>query len=237
MNRLANETSPYLLQHAGNPVDWFPWGEEAFAKARAEDKPILLSIGYSACHWCHVMEHESFENESIAALMNENYVSIKVDREERPDLDEIYMNAVQMLTRRGGWPMTVFLTPEGKPFFGGTYYPPEDRQGMPGFPRVLLAVVDAYRNKPQDVAKNVDQIVAALDRMSVLSETDNDLNVEVVTRGAEGLTPAYDAAHGGFGRAPKFSQRRGVQPVPAVLPAVGKPALPGDDHRDASEDG
>ena len=134
MNRLANETSPYLLQHAGNPVDWFPWGEEAFAKARSEDKPILLSIGYSACHWCHVMEHESFENESIAALMNENYVSIKVDREERPDLDEIYMNAVQMLTRRGGWPMTVFLTPEGKPFFGGTYYPPEDRQGMPGFP-------------------------------------------------------------------------------------------------------
>ena len=204
MNRLANETSPYLLQHAGNPVDWFPWGEEAFAKARAEDKPILLSIGYSACHWCHVMEHESFENESIAALMNENYVSIKVDREERPDLDEIYMNAVQMLTRRGGWPMTVFLTPEGKPFFGGTYYPPEDRQGMPGFPRVLQAVVEAYRNKPEDVAKNVDQIVAALDRMSVLSETDNELAVEVVTRGAEGLTPAYDAANGGFGRAPKF---------------------------------
>jgi len=204
MNRLANETSPYLLQHAGNPVDWFPWGEEAFAKARAEDKPILLSIGYSACHWCHVMEHESFENEAIAALMNENYVSIKVDREERPDLDEIYMNAVQMLTRRGGWPMTVFLTPEGKPFFGGTYYPPEDRQGMPGFPRVLQAVVEAYRNKPQDVAKNVDQLVAALDRMSVLSETGDELAVEVVTRGAEGLTSAYDAAHGGFGRAPKF---------------------------------
>ena len=204
MNRLANETSPYLLQHAGNPVDWFPWGDEAFAKARTEDKPILLSIGYSACHWCHVMEHESFENEAIAALMNESFVSIKVDREERPDLDEIYMNAVQMLTKRGGWPMTVFLTPEGKPFFGGTYYPPEDRHGMPGFPRVLKAVVEAYRNKPQDVARNVDQIVAALDRMSVLSETGQELSVEVVTRGAEGLTPAYDATHGGFGRAPKF---------------------------------
>ncbi len=204
MNRLANETSPYLLQHAGNPVDWYPWGEEAFAKARAEDKPVLLSIGYSACHWCHVMEHESFEDEAIAALMNENFVSIKVDREERPDLDEIYMNAVQLLIKRGGWPMTVFLTPEGKPFFGGTYYPPEDRHGMPGFPRVLKAVVDAYRNKPQDVARNVDQIVAALDRMSVLNLTGGELSVEVVTRGAEGLAPAYDATHGGFGRAPKF---------------------------------
>ena len=204
MNRLANETSPYLLQHAGNPVDWYPWGEEAFAKARAEDRPILLSIGYSACHWCHVMEHESFENEAIAAQMNESFVSIKVDREERPDLDEIYMNAVQMLTKRGGWPMTVFLTPEGKPFFGGTYYPPEDRHGMPGFPRVLKAVVEAYRNKPQDVARNVDQIVAALDRMSVLNPAGGELSVEVVTRGAEGLTPAYDATHGGFGRAPKF---------------------------------
>ena len=204
MNRLANETSPYLLQHAGNPVDWYPWGDEAFAKARAEDRPILLSIGYSACHWCHVMEHESFENEAIAAQMNESFVSIKVDREERPDLDEIYMNAVQMLTKRGGWPMTVFLTPEGKPFFGGTYYPPEDRHGMPGFPRVLKAVVEAYRNKPQDVARNVDQIVAALDRMSVLNPAGGELSVEVVTRGAEGLTPAYDATHGGFGRAPKF---------------------------------
>ena len=204
MNRLANETSPYLLQHAGNPVDWYPWGEEAFAKARAEDKPVLLSIGYSACHWCHVMEHESFEDEAIAALMNENFVSIKVDREERPDLDEIYMNAVQLLTKRGGWPMTVFLTPEGKPFFGGTYYPPEDRHGMPGFPRVLKAVVEAYRHKPQDVARNVDQIVAALDRMSVLNLTGGEMSVELVTRGAEGLTPAYDATHGGFGRAPKF---------------------------------
>ncbi len=204
MNRLVNETSPYLLQHAGNPVDWYPWGEEAFAKARSEDKPILLSIGYSACHWCHVMEHESFQNEAIAALMNENFVSIKVDREERPDLDEVYMNAVQMLTKRGGWPMTVFLTPECKPFFGGTYYPPEDRHGMPGFPRVLQAVVEAYRNKPEDVARSVDRIVAALDRMSVLGETTDELSVDIVTRGAEGLAPAYDTANGGFGRAPKF---------------------------------
>ncbi|MCZ6621520.1 MAG: thioredoxin domain-containing protein, partial [Deltaproteobacteria bacterium] len=138
-NHLIHETSPYLLQHAHNPVEWYPWGEEAFQRAKKERKPILLSIGYSACHWCHVMEHESFENEEIAALMNEYFVSVKVDREERPDLDEIYMNAVQMLTGRGGWPMTVFLTPEGKPFFGGTYFPPEDRHGVQGFPSVLRA--------------------------------------------------------------------------------------------------
>ena len=144
-NRLVHETSPYLLQHAHNPVDWFPWGEEAFEKAQREDKPILLSIGYSACHWCHVMEHESFENEKIAVLMNELFVNIKVDREERPDLDEIYMSAVQMLTGRGGWPMTMFLTPERKPFYGGTYFPPEDRGGMPGFPRILMGVNQAYR--------------------------------------------------------------------------------------------
>src|SRR5262249_30494908 len=135
-NRLSKETSPYLQQHAHNPVDWYPWGDEALAKAKAENKPVLLSIGYSAGHWCHVMEKESFENEAIAALMNEKFVNIKVDREERPDLDEIYMNAVQMLTGRGGWPMTVFLTPEGKPFFGGTYFPPDDRHGMPGFPKI-----------------------------------------------------------------------------------------------------
>ena len=134
-NRLSKETSPYLLQHAHNPVDWYPWGPEALERSRDEDKPILLSIGYSACHWCHVMEHESFENEAIARLMNDNFVCIKVDREERPDLDSIYMNAVQMMTGHGGWPMTVFLTPDLKPFYGGTYYPPIDRQGMPGFPR------------------------------------------------------------------------------------------------------
>ena len=165
-NRLINETSPYLLQHAHNPVDWFPWGEEAFEIARREQKPILLSIGYSACHWCHVMEHESFENEAIAKLMNENFVNIKVDREERPDLDQIYMNAVQMMTHHGGWPMTVFLTPEAVPFYAGTYFPPEDRYNMPGFPRVLISVADAYRERPDDIQQTADfsaQRVAAFD--------------------------------------------------------------------------
>src|SRR6201994_3668449 len=141
-NALINETSPYLLQHAHNPVDWHPWGEEALAKARTENKPILLSIGYSACHWCHVMEHESFENEEIARLMNDNFINIKVDREERPDLDQIYMASVQLLTGQGGWPMSVFLTPDLKPFYGGTYFPPDDRYGRPGFKRLLLALVD-----------------------------------------------------------------------------------------------
>src|SRR5438552_5046240 len=145
-NRLAGETSPYLLQHAHNPVDWYPWGEEALARAREEGKPILLSVGYSACHWCHVMERESFENEEIAELMNRDFVCIKVDREERPDIDHIYMTAVQMMTGQGGWPMTVFLTPEGKPFYGGTYFPPDDHYGRPGFPRVLTAVTDAWQN-------------------------------------------------------------------------------------------
>src|SRR6266478_3832957 len=142
-NKLINETSPYLLQHAHNPVDWNSWGEEALDRARREDRPILLSIGYSACHWCHVMERESFENDAIAALMNASFVNIKVDREERPDLDTIYMNAVQMLTGAGGWPLTVFLTPDGKPFFGGTYFPPQDRHNLPAFPRLLVAVAQA----------------------------------------------------------------------------------------------
>src|SRR5437763_11904025 len=146
-NRLAGETSPYLLQHANNPVDWYPWGDEALARAKAEDKPILLSIGYSACHWCHVMAHESFENEDIARVMNEHFVCIKVDREERPDLDSIYMAAVQAMTQRGGWPMTMFLTPAGAPFFGGTYFPPQDRGGMAGFPRVLQSVSQAYTER------------------------------------------------------------------------------------------
>src|SRR5216110_1767814 len=152
-NRLALETSPYLLQHKDNPVDWYPWGPEALERAKAEDKPILLSVGYSACHWCHVMERESFENEEIAALMNRLFVNVKVDREERPDVDQIYMQAVQSMTGRGGWPMTVFLTPEGVPFYGGTYFPPEDRHGMPAFPRLLVGVAQAYRERPQDVEK------------------------------------------------------------------------------------
>ncbi len=203
-NRLSRETSPYLLQHAHNPVDWYPWSEEAFAKAQQENKPILLSIGYSACHWCHVMEHESFENEKIAALMNELFVNIKVDREERPDLDEIYMNAVQMLTGRGGWPMTMFLTPDRKPFYGGTYFPPEDRQGMPGFPRVLMGVSQAYRDRPEDVEKSVTQILAALQRMSESQETTKDFSKSIIAEGADKVARAYDADNGGLGQAPKF---------------------------------
>ena len=203
-NRLIHETSPYLLQHAHNPVDWYPWGDEAFAKAKQENKPVLLSIGYSACHWCHVMEHESFENEKIAALMNDLFVSIKVDREERPDLDEIYMNAVQMLTGRGGWPMTTFLTPDGKPFYGGTYFPPEDRQGMPGFPRILTGVAQAYREKAQDVEKSVNQILTALQRMSESQETERAFSLDAIGKCAEQISRAYDADHGGLGQAPKF---------------------------------
>src|SRR5215472_15703623 len=152
-NRLINETSPYLLQHAHNPVDWYPWGPEALERSKTEDKPILLSIGYSACHWCHVMERESFEDPHTAAIMNAHFVYIKVDREERPDLDAIYMQAVQAMTGSGGWPMTFFLTPEGVPFYGGTYFPKDDRHGMPSFQRILAAVSDAYRNKPGDVER------------------------------------------------------------------------------------
>src|SRR5437773_1180943 len=163
-NRLIDETSPYLLQHAHNPVDWYPWGDEALARARAEDRPILLSIGYSACHWCHVMEHESFENDEIAALMNELFVNIKVDREERPDLDTIYMSAVQAMTGHGGWPMTMFLTPEGVPFYGGTYFPPVDRGQMPSIPRVLASIADAYRGRRADVQKSAESVRALLQR-------------------------------------------------------------------------
>ena len=170
-NRLIGETSPYLLQHAENPVDWYPWGEAALTKARTEDKPILLSIGYSACHWCHVMAHESFENADIARLMNENFVNIKVDREERPDLDEVYMEAVQSITGRGGWPLTVFLTPDGKPFYGGTYFPPEDRQGMPGFPHVLQTVADAYRHRRREVEQATGQILEALKSKTTISSS------------------------------------------------------------------
>ena len=203
-NHLIHETSPYLLQHAHNPVDWYPWSDEAFRKAKSENRPILLSIGYSACHWCHVMERESFEDEKIAALMNDLFVNIKVDREERPDLDEIYMNAVQMLTGRGGWPMTVFLTPEGKPFYGGTYFPPEDRYGVPGFPKILQGVANAYREKPQDVERSVEQILTALQRMSLSTESQQPFSSDVIAQSAEQLAQAYDADHGGLGKAPKF---------------------------------
>ena len=170
-NRLINETSPYLLQHANNPVDWHAWGPEALELSRSQDKPILLSIGYSACHWCHVMERESFEDEAIAALMNENFISIKVDREERPDLDAVYMEAVQMLTGSGGWPMTVFLTPQGRPFYGGTYFPPVDRQNMPGFPRLLLAVSEAYRTNPGEIERVTQQLAEHMGRSSQIPQS------------------------------------------------------------------
>ena len=203
-NRLAQETSPYLLQHAHNPVNWFPWGEEAFAKAKAENKPILLSVGYSACHWCHVMERESFENEKIAQIMNELYVNIKVDREERPDVDEIYMNAVQMLTGRGGWPMTMFLTPDGKPFYGGTYFPPEDRHNLPAFPRVLAGVAQAYHERPQDIVNSTTQILENLEKIAHREETSRPLQVEALEKVATSLAQHVDHTHGGLGGAPKF---------------------------------
>jgi uncharacterized protein YyaL (SSP411 family) len=203
-NRLSNETSPYLLQHAHNPVDWYPWGEEALERARAEDKPILLSIGYSACHWCHVMEHESFENEEIARLMNENFVNIKVDREERPDLDQIYMNAVQMMTGHGGWPMTVFLTPEGVPFYGGTYFPPVDRYNMPGFPRVLLGVADAYKAKPDEITQTAVSMMGELRRIGQTRESGETLSIELLDSAYRGILRNYDSKDGGFGSAPKF---------------------------------
>jgi hypothetical protein len=203
-NRLVHETSPYLLQHAHNPVDWFPWGDEAFAKAKAEHKPILLSVGYSACHWCHVMEHESFENDRIAALMNDLFVNIKVDREERPDVDEIYMNAVQMLTGRGGWPMTVFLTPEGKPFYGGTYFPPEDRHNLPAFPRILAAVAQAYHERPQEVERATAQILGNLEKLSHRQESSRPLQIETLANTAASLAQHVDHTHGGLGGAPKF---------------------------------
>jgi hypothetical protein len=203
-NRLIHETSPYLQQHAHNPVDWYPWGEEAFTRARAEDKPILLSIGYSACHWCHVMEHESFEDELTARLMNENFISIKVDREERPDVDHIYMNAVQMLTGRGGWPMTMFLTPDGKPFYGGTYFPPEDRHGLPSFKRLLVGIAQAYYEKPDDVQRTVGQLMTGLQRMELLQPSGQQVDAQVILDAAAKLERAYDDVHGGIGQAPKF---------------------------------
>src|SRR5205085_4354189 len=203
-NRLSNETSPYLLQHSHNPVDWFAWGDEAFEKARKEDKPILLSIGYAACHWCHVMAHESFENEEIARLMNEHFVNIKVDREERPDLDQIYMNAVQMMTGHGGWPMTVFLTPEGVPFYGGTYFPPEDRYNMPGFPRVLLGIAEAYRTRPDEVTQTAVSMLGELRRIGHASESNEVLTVDLLNDAERRIARSYDQRYGGFGSAPKF---------------------------------
>jgi uncharacterized protein YyaL (SSP411 family) len=203
-NRLINETSPYLLQHAHNPVDWYPWGEEAFERSRKENKPVLLSIGYSACHWCHVMAHESFENEAIARLMNDHFVNIKVDREERPDLDQIYMNAVQMMTHHGGWPMTVFLTPQAVPFYGGTYFPPEDRYNMPGFARVLTSIAEAYRERPEDIARTTESLMEELRRVSVNAQPGEITSTDLLDNAYRGIEKNYDPVDGGFGGAPKF---------------------------------
>ncbi|HLJ54052.1 MAG TPA: thioredoxin domain-containing protein, partial [Chthonomonadaceae bacterium] len=207
-NRLALETSPYLLQHARNPVDWYPWGEEAFAAARALDRPILLSVGYSACHWCHVMERESFENEAIARQMNDNFINIKVDREERPDVDSIYMSAVQRLTGQGGWPMTVFLTPDARPFFGGTYFPPNDLYGRPGFPRVLRAVAAAWREQRSEVLEQSAELTADLvEGDNVLGGLSDSLLTPAVLETAENaLAAMFDRRNGGFAGAPKFPQ-------------------------------
>ena len=203
-NRLADETSPYLLQHRDNPVDWFPWGPEALERAKNEDMPIFLSIGYSACHWCHVMEHESFEDEETAAVMNALFVSIKVDREERPDLDSIYMQAVQSMTGRGGWPMSVFLTPDERPFYGGTYYPNTPRHGMPSFTDVLKAVADSYHNRRGDVLESADRIAG---RLAPPAGSPNEMLTESILQlGTQRLGSTFDWTHGGFGGAPKFPQ-------------------------------
>ncbi len=203
-NRLIHETSPYLLQHADNPVDWYPWGEEAFAKARAEDKPIFLSVGYSACHWCHVMERECFDNEIIAALMNRLFVNIKVDREVRPDLDDLYMTFVQMTTGSGGWPMSVWLTPDGRPFFGGTYFPPEDAHGRRGFPAILHAVADAWRTERDKIIAGSEEVVAHLKAASALPAGGAKLNATTVATAVHQLLERFDPVEGGFGNAPKF---------------------------------
>jgi uncharacterized protein YyaL (SSP411 family) len=225
MNRLANETSPYLLQHKNNPVDWYPWGPEALEQARDEGKPIFLSIGYSACHWCHVMEHESFENEKIAAFLNQHFISIKVDREERPDLDHIYMNAVQMMTGRGGWPMSVFLTPDLKPFFGGTYWPPENRMGMPSFGQILAAVHDAWLNRRDAAEQQAAQLTEAIARMDPGGEDPVSLNEDLLTGAATKLERVFDWKHGGFGPAPKFPHAADLQFLLRVAQRLDRPRL------------
>src|SRR3989475_4916916 len=203
-NRLAQEKSPYLLQHAHNPVDWYPWGEEAFAKARRENKPIFLSIGYSTCHWCHVMAHESFENDEIAAIMNREFVNIKVDREERPDVDRVYMTFVQATTGGGGWPMSVWLTPDLKPFVGGTYFPPEDRYGQPGFKKVLERIGTAWKENHDKIVEQGGQIVAALRDSQSRPTDENKIDPSILDAAYQQLDRSYDPKEGGFGSAPKF---------------------------------
>jgi uncharacterized protein YyaL (SSP411 family) len=206
VNRLAGETSPYLRQHRDNPVDWMPWGDDAFARARDEDRPIFLSVGYSSCHWCHVMAHESFEDPATAQLMNELFVNVKVDREERPDVDAVYMQAVQAMTGRGGWPMSVWLLPDGRPFYGGTYYPDQDRHGMPSFRKVCEAVAEAWRERRDDVRESADKLTQAIDRDALAGATDQDLAPALLGAALQNVSAQFDARNGGFGRAPKFPQ-------------------------------
>ena len=204
MNRLAAETSPYLLQHAENPVDWYPWGPEALGRARSEERPILLSIGYSACHWCHVMAHESFERPATAALMNEHFVNVKVDREERPDVDALYMNATVSMTGQGGWPMTVFLTPAGEPFYAGTYFPPEPRHGMPSFPQLLLAVAEAWKERRGDIVEQARRLVDSVASSARIEPSTEPLTPSLLAEAERGITRSFEPTYGGFGRAPKF---------------------------------
>jgi len=210
-NQLASESSPYLLQHASNPVNWYAWGPEALELARSEDKPIFLSIGYSACHWCHVMEHESFENDAIAGTLNDHFVSIKVDREERPDLDQIYMNVVQMISGRGGWPMSVFLTPEGKPFFGGTYWPPSERMGMPGFDQVLSSIIDAWNSRREQADEQAEMLVERLGEVGMIAGSGEEASLELLWDAAAELQRSADRVQGGFGNAPKFPHSMALQ--------------------------
>jgi uncharacterized protein YyaL (SSP411 family) len=227
-NRLAGEASPYLIQHAHNPVDWYPWGREALDRAQREDRPILLSIGYSACHWCHVMERESFENASIAALMNEHFVNVKVDREERPDLDHVYQLVVQLMGRGGGWPLTVFLTPDERPFFAGTYFPPVDRHGMPGLPKVLLAVSEAFRSQRGQIDARATEMTEAIARAAVGEpEGGATASAEQVEQATATLTARFDAINGGFGHRPKFPSTAALDvllragDVPRIRKALG----------------
>ena len=221
-NRLAGETSPYLLQHADNPVDWYPWGEEAFARARAEEKPVLLSVGYSTCHWCHVMAHESFESHEIAGLMNEHFVNIKVDREERPDIDGVYMTAVQALTGQGGWPMTVFMTPDQKPFFAGTYFPPEDAHGRPGFPRLLQTIKATWDERREDIVNSAGSISDQLAEAATRSAPEEPFDAAVAGGAVQAMLRSADEVWGGFGTAPKF-------PAPANLEFLLTRAARADD--------
>ena len=222
-NRLAEETSPYLLQHKNNPVDWHPWDHEALDEALRRDKPIFLSIGYAACHWCHVMERESFEDEETARLVNELFVPIKVDREERPDLDAVYMEAVQSMTGHGGWPMTVFLTPEGVPFYGGTYFPPEDRHGLPSFKKLLVAVADTWKNRRDEVEEQGKKLVEHMAGLTAFAPSDEPLTRSIVAQASEVIATSFDSMNGGFGGAPKF-------PSPMTIDLLLRLAAVGDEH-------